>query len=131
MSVRRPRDLGTSGLFGSLPGPDRLGRSGVQRHLVRVSDFGLEPDGPGGRVDHVDHLGQQTGRVLVAGLVRERYRPAQRGGRGILVACLAGFEPVLDGLGELCLAGVVGDIGVDPRGQRLSRLVADFRPHAG
>jgi hypothetical protein len=66
------------------------------------------------------------GRVLVAGLAGECHRPAQRRGRGVLVACLAGLEPVLDSLGKLGLAGVVGDMAVDPSGQRL--LIGPDRP---
>ncbi len=104
---------------GLLPDPDRLGRSGVERHLVRVGHLGLEPDGPGGRVDDVDHLGQQLGGVLVGGLVRERDGAAQPDGRGVIVARLAGLESVLDGLGELGLPGVVGDMPADPGGQCL------------
>ena len=98
-----------SDLFGLLPDPGRLGRSGVECHLVCVGHLRLEADGPGGRVDHVDDVGQQAGGVLVAGLVRERHRPAQPGGRGVLVACLAGLESVLDGLGEFGLPGVMGN----------------------
>jgi hypothetical protein len=66
------------------------------------------------------------GRVLVAGLVGECHRPAQLGGRGVLVACLARLEPVLDDLGEFGLPGVVGDMAVDPGGQRL--LIGPDRP---
>src|ERR1019366_8655291 len=56
--------------------PDGLARSGVERHLVRVEDLGLEPDGPGGRVNHVDHACKQVGCVLVAGFVGECHCPA-------------------------------------------------------
>src|ERR1019366_9203549 len=56
--------------------PDGLARSGVERHLVRVDDLGLEPDGPGGRVNHVDHACKQVGCVLVAGFVGECHCPA-------------------------------------------------------
>jgi hypothetical protein len=82
----------------------------------------LKADRPGGRVDHVDHLGC----VLVAGFVGECDRPAQLGGRGVIVTCLVGLEPVLDGLGELSLADVMGDMAADPRGQRF--VVGSDRP---
>lgn len=46
--------------------PDRLGRPGVEGHLVGVLDFFLQPDRAGFQIDHVYHLGQQLGGVLVA-----------------------------------------------------------------
>jgi hypothetical protein len=39
---------------------------------VRVDDLRFEPDGPGDRIDDIDHLGEQMGGVLVAGMVGER-----------------------------------------------------------
>jgi hypothetical protein len=103
-----------------LPDPDRLWSIWCrERHLVRVGHLGLEPDGPGGRVDHVDHLGQQIGGVLVAGLVLRAPPPGLAWQGCVLVARFAGLEPVLDGLGEFGLPGVVGDMPTDPGGQRL------------
>ena len=49
----------------------------------------------------------------------QRHRPAQLGSRDVIVTRLAGFEAILDGLGELGLAGVVGHMPADPGGQRL------------
>ena len=46
--------------------PYRLGRPGVEGHLVGVLDLLLEPDRTGFHIDHVYHLGQQLGGVLVA-----------------------------------------------------------------
>jgi len=46
--------------------PDRLGRPGVEGHLVGVLDFLLQPDGAGFHIDHVYHFGKQLGGVLVA-----------------------------------------------------------------
>src|SRR5260370_21863031 len=101
------------------PRPDRLGRPGIESHLVDVLDLLAQPDRPGLHVDDVDHLGQQLGRVFVARLVGQRHGPAQLGRRGFLVALLTGLQPVLDGGGELGLAGVVRDPRVDLGGQGL------------
>ena len=46
--------------------PDRLGRPGVQGHLVGVLDLLLQSDRAGFHIDHVYHFGQQLGSVLVA-----------------------------------------------------------------
>ena len=86
---------------------------------VRVSDLGLEPDCPGGRVDRINNLGQQPGHLLVAGFAGERDRPAQPGGRGLIVTRPAGLGPDLNGLGELGLACVTRDMAADRQEQRL------------
>jgi hypothetical protein len=64
----------------------------------------FEPDHPGARVDHIGHFGQQPGRLLVAGLMSELHTPAEPGLRGVLVACLAGLQPLLNRLGKLGVA---------------------------
>ena len=64
-------------------------------------------------------LGQAARRVLVAGLVREFRRPAQHLGRRVHVAARVRLQPRLDRLGEFFLAGVVGDLRVDPGRKRL------------
>jgi len=58
-----PRILPLSGFF---PYPDRLGRPGVQGHLVNVGNLLLQPDRPGFHIDDVHHLSQQLGRVLIS-----------------------------------------------------------------
>ncbi len=115
--------------FGGQPGrwasagsrlPDPLGdrRAGVQCHLVDRLDLAFEPYGPGHRVIDVDHLREQLGGVLVAGLGGQRDRPAELGRGGLHVAGLAGGQPLLDRGRQLGLPGVVRDLRVDPGGQR-------------
>src|SRR6185437_6834152 len=52
-----------------LPGPDCLGRPGVERHLVGVIDLLLQPYGAGRGIDDVHDLGEQLGGAVVAGLL--------------------------------------------------------------
>ena len=61
---------------------DALVRAGLTMLLAGAEDVKVVGEAADG-----DHLGQQLGGVLVAGLVSERHRPAQPEGRGVLVAC--------------------------------------------
>jgi hypothetical protein len=53
-------------------------------------------------------------------------QPAQPDGRGIIIARLAGLEPLLDGPGELGLPGVMGGMPVDvPVGPHTATVAAE------
>src|SRR5262245_47866291 len=102
-----------------LPGPNCLCRPGIERHLVGVVYCFFQPNRAGRRVDYIDDLGEQLGRVLIAGLLGERDGTTQLSRRGVLVAALASLQPFLDYLRELGLPGVMRDLRVDASGQRL------------
>ena len=67
----------------------------------------------------VDDLAQPGRGVVVAGLGGELDGAAELGGRRLLVAGGLGRQALLDHLGELRLAGVVRDRGVDAGGERV------------
>src|SRR6185437_7632946 len=86
----------------------------VERHLVDDGHIAPEADGAGCRVVDLDDRLEQLHRPVVAALGGELNGAAELEGCRVEIALLARLESLLNALGELGLAGVVGDLATDP-----------------
>ncbi len=107
----------TVGAGRHLRDPRGLGGRGVEGHLVGLLDRLLQPHRAGLLVLDVDHLAELGGRLRVAGLLGQLDGPSELGGGQLFVTGCLGRQALLDRLRQLGLAGVVGDLLVDPRRQ--------------